>query len=112
VRRLTLLSRLRRQLGDVGGDPPCFVHGDRLGRVGIGAGLAPIDICKRLPVRVLHYVAAINSLYPPRRRKATVALLGMSMRTNEEKRPQEARPEAVCQSSERFPLMPDFNAVR
>jgi hypothetical protein len=35
---------------------------ERLGRVGIAAGLAPIDIDKTLPAGVLHYVAAINSL--------------------------------------------------
>jgi hypothetical protein len=53
------------QLGDVAGNAPSLIHGQHIGYVSIGFGLAPIHVSERLAVSILHFVAAWNLLNRP-----------------------------------------------
>jgi len=58
-----------RQLGDVAGDARRYMRD-----VGIGSGLAAINVSERLAVGVFHFIAARNLLDRPRRREAAGTL--------------------------------------
>ena len=50
------------QLGNVGRDPPSYVHGEDVGYVGISSGLTSVHIGERLSVQ--YFIASGNLLYP------------------------------------------------
>ena len=67
------------QLDDVAGDASSLVHGEHVRYVGISASLAPIDVGERLPVGVLHFIAARYLFDRPRRREAARHLIGSTI---------------------------------